>query len=77
MTFTAQHAERFETAEQHKLYVALANNAQEVREAQRLRYRVFVEEMGAQLECEQPASRATASTLFAATYWCVKPRHKK
>lgn len=54
MTVTAQRAARFETAEQHKLYVALAHNAQEVREAQRLRYRVFVEEMGARLECEQP-----------------------
>ncbi|MFP5344814.1 MAG: GNAT family N-acetyltransferase [Gammaproteobacteria bacterium] len=54
MTFTAQRAVKFETAEQHKLYVALANNAHEVREAQRLRYRVFVEEMGAKIECEQP-----------------------
>ncbi len=54
MTVTAQRAARLETAGRHKLYVALANNAHEVRAAQRLRYRVFVEEMGARLECEQP-----------------------
>lgn len=40
------------------LYVALARNACEVAEAQRLRYRVFVEEMGAQLTCEQPGIEA-------------------
>jgi putative hemolysin len=34
--------------------VALARSEDEVREAQRLRYKVFVEEMGARLECRVP-----------------------
>jgi putative hemolysin len=36
------------------LTVDLARNASEVREAQRLRYRVFGEEMGARLDCREP-----------------------
>lgn len=33
----------------HRLYVSLARNASEVAEAQRLRYQVFAEELGAQI----------------------------
>lgn len=36
------------------LTIDFAHNAAEVREAQRLRYRVFGEEMGARLECVEP-----------------------
>lgn len=36
------------------LTVNVARNADEVREAQRLRYRIFGEEMGARLECREP-----------------------
>lgn len=36
------------------LAVGLASSAEEVRDAQRLRYRVFVEEMGARLDAETP-----------------------
>src|SRR6187551_3688867 len=41
----------------HHLYVSLARNASEVAEAQRLRYQVFAEEMGAQI-----ASASNAKT---------------
>ena len=34
----------------HRLYVSLARNASEVAEAQRLRYKIFAEEMGAQID---------------------------
>ncbi|MDP2133632.1 MAG: GNAT family N-acyltransferase [Sulfuritalea sp.] len=43
------------TATQKVTYtVALARSEEEVREAQRLRYRVFVEELGAHLQCRIP-----------------------
>ena len=42
------HAEETITA-QHRLQVAWARSDEELREAQRLRYRVFAEEMGAHL----------------------------
>ena len=35
--------------QQKKLYISLARNPSEVAEAQRLRYKVFAEEMGAEL----------------------------
>jgi|YelNatPaOPRAMG01_1025707.scaffolds.fasta_scaffold03821_8 putative hemolysin len=38
----------------HNLTVAWARHADEVREAQRLRYKVFVEEMGAQIKTLEP-----------------------
>lgn len=34
----------------HKLYVELARNEDDIREAQQLRYRIFAEELGAQLD---------------------------
>ena len=43
------------TAGQHVGYtVALARSEDEIREAQRLRYRVFAEELGAHLQCRTP-----------------------
>ena len=39
---------------QPKLLLSLAHTLEEVREAQRLRYRVFVEEMGARPVCREP-----------------------
>jgi putative hemolysin len=39
---------------EHNLRVGLAANVNDVLAAQRLRYRVFVDEMGAKLDCEQP-----------------------
>jgi hypothetical protein len=41
----------------HKLGIALASNAREVEEAQRLRYRVFGEEMGARLDAARCIDR--------------------
>ncbi len=38
-----------EQAAQRKLYVSIARTQAEIEEAQRLRYKVFAEEMGAQL----------------------------
>jgi putative hemolysin len=43
-----------EAAEQRKLSVHLARSNNEIREAQRLRYRVFAEEMGARLAGTEP-----------------------
>lgn len=37
-----------------RLNLSLAHSEDEVREAQRLRYKVFVEEMGARLSCSEP-----------------------
>ena len=45
----AQHAKQTQSPVQSHLYVSLARNANEIAEAQRLRYKVFVEEMGAQI----------------------------
>ena len=39
-----------QSSAQHRLYVSLARNASEVAEAQRLRYKIFAEEMGAQID---------------------------
>lgn len=41
-------------AEAGKFRVSLARNEEDVREAQRLRYKVFAEEFGAQLKCRIP-----------------------
>ncbi len=43
-----------QTAEQPSLTVRFARTKQEVRDAQRLRFRVFGEELGARLECPEP-----------------------
>lgn len=40
---------------QNRLYVSLARNASEIAEAQRLRYKVFAEEMGAQISSDSNA----------------------
>lgn len=56
MTYYAQFAPRLEptTAEGPLLEVALAKTREEVRAAQRLRYRVFAQEMGARLQTAEP-----------------------
>lgn len=58
MTLSAQLANLFNQepieSPQHRLQVGLAATADEVRAAQRLRYRVFVEEMGARPDCAEP-----------------------
>ena len=48
-TGLTQHSAQAQPHTQNRLYVSLARNASEVAEAQRLRYKVFVEEMGAQI----------------------------
>jgi putative hemolysin len=58
MTLSVQLAQlfnhdRIENSE-HRLHVGLAASAEDVRAAQRLRYRVFVDEMGARLDCVEP-----------------------
>lgn len=58
MTLSVQLAqlfnhERIENSE-HRLHVGLAASAEDVRAAQRLRYQVFVDEMGARLDCVEP-----------------------
>ncbi len=47
-------AERLTLPRRQPLHVGLAQCASEVREAQKLRYRVFAEELGARLECREP-----------------------
>lgn len=47
-----------------RLSVCLAASEEEVRAAQRLRYQVFVEEMGARLSCEEPGIEADAFDPF-------------
>ncbi len=50
-----EHLIESQAARQHVAYsVALARGEEEVREAQRLRYRVFVEELGAHLQSRTP-----------------------
>ncbi len=39
---------------QHRLQVRLAQSPSEIREAQKLRYRIFAEELGARLNCREP-----------------------
>lgn len=43
-----------EIAPRHHLSVGMAHSMSQVREAQRLRYKVFVEEMGARIDCPIP-----------------------
>ena len=58
MSMSIQFATLFDTApvydDVHQLHVGLAANPAEIRAAQRLRYQVFVEEMGARLDCTEP-----------------------
>jgi len=49
--------ERIENT-QHRLCVGLASTPEDVHAAQRLRHKVFVEEMGARLDCAQPGIEA-------------------
>ena len=46
-----------QSEKQHKLNVHLARASSEIREAQRLRYRVFAEEMGAHLSGAEAGHR--------------------
>jgi putative hemolysin len=48
-TSLPQHGALAQSHAQSRLYVSLARNASEIAEAQRLRYKVFAEEMGAQI----------------------------
>ena len=41
-------------ARRPRLHVGLAQCASEIREAQKLRYRIFAEELGARLDCREP-----------------------
>ena len=58
MSMSMQLATLFDTApvhdDMHQLHVGLAVSPAEVRAAQRLRHQVFVEEMGARLDCAEP-----------------------
>lgn len=47
-------AARLTEQKSRKLWVGLASSESEIREAQKLRYRVFAEEMGARLNCREP-----------------------
>jgi len=49
-----QLAKRLAPARRPRLHVGLAQCASEIREAQKLRYRVFAEELGARLYCREP-----------------------
>lgn len=62
MSLSAQLVALFDTPlaarETGRLKVCLAASDEEVRAAQRLRYQVFVEEMGAHLSCDEPGIEA-------------------
>lgn len=47
-------AERLALPRRQPLHVGLAQCASEIREAQKLRYRIFAEELGARLDCKEP-----------------------
>lgn len=72
--------------EKHRLYYSLARTVDEVKEAQRLRYKVFAEEMGAQLKghdgldkdgfdafCEHLLVRDTDTGKVVGTYRIMNP----
>ena len=58
MSLSIQLADLFRSHEdenhKHRLQVSLASTPEEIRAAQRLRYQVFVDEMGARLRTEEP-----------------------
>lgn len=56
MTLLAQrtHLLEIESQQGHRLHVGLARSEKEIEAAQRLRYQVFVEEMGARVTCWRP-----------------------
>ncbi len=62
MTLSAQLVTLFNQEpiqnDQHRLCVGLAATPEDVRAAQRLRYQVFVDEMGACLDCAEPGIEA-------------------
>lgn len=61
MTLPAPVAEQFQheiEISESRLHVRLARTAEEVRAAQRLRHRVFVEEMRARINCVEPGIEA-------------------
>ena len=53
----------------HRLRVRFADSLEDLRAAQRLRHRVFIEEMGARLPLPSRESKATASIIIASTCW--------
>jgi putative hemolysin len=72
---------------QQRLYISLARNADEIAEAQRLRYKVFAEEMGAQLSgtdgldidgfdayCDHLLVREGATHQVIGTYRILSPQ---
>lgn len=46
------------------LFVTLARRTEDVEAAQRLRYQVFVEEMGARVDCKQPRTESDRFDIF-------------
>ncbi len=58
MSLSAQLVNLLQVPASPRLHVKLASSEQEVRAAQRLRYQVFVEEMGARLHCAEPGIEA-------------------
>jgi len=72
---------------QNRLYISLARNSAEIAEAQRLRYKVFAEEMGAQLTgtdgldvdgfdayCDHLLVRESATNQVIGTYRILSPQ---
>ena len=51
--------------------VVWARHLDEVRQAQRLRYDVFVTEMGARLKSPLRAMTSMSSMTIASIFWCV------
>lgn len=82
-----ERIERLETRERAQYHVGLARSESEVREAQKLRYRIFAEEMGARLKvreagvdadlydayCEHLIVRDEANGRIVGTYRILSP----
>ncbi|HEX5338188.1 MAG TPA: GNAT family N-acyltransferase [Gallionella sp.] len=80
-----------QTATQRRLITSLARNESEIQEAQRLRYKVFAEEMGAHLPgaqqgidrdiydkyCEHLLVRETAANKIVGTYRILPPEQAR
>ena len=62
-------AEARRARSKHRLRLRFADSLEDLRAAQRLRHRVFVEEMGARLSLTEPGIDATASISIASTCW--------
>lgn len=85
------HVHRARVAPETKFTVSLASSAAEIREAQRLRFRIFAEEMGARLPnreagvdhdmfdpfCDHLLVRDTGSNEVVGTYRILSPENAK